>query len=150
MNKVQYKEDLTGLQFGTLRVVGRAPGYENENKMWHCVCECGRPNCKHNVIMRRGNLTRKTPWKLTCGANGNNAEKSARTKFEKGIAQKNSKTGIAGVSKSCQYPGMYRARISINGKRITKDNLTLDEAKLKRLELEELKRSVLNGTTVFI
>lgn len=146
---MQYQEDLTGLQFGTLHVISRAPGYENENKMWRCICECGRPNCKHDLIMRRGNLTRKTLWTLTCGARGNNAAKSARTKFEKGVVQKNSKTGVAGVSKSCNHPGMYRARISIYGRRITYDNLTFDKAKEKRRELEELKRNVLNGTIVF-
>lgn len=128
MSAIQYPDDLTGMQFGTLTVIGRASGYENENKMWLCRCDCGRINCKGKVVMRRGNLTRKTSWKLTCGAAGNNAVQSAKTKLDNGVVQKNSRTGIPGVNHSIRHPGMYRARMCISGNRLTKDNLTFDEA----------------------
>lgn len=136
--KVEYPKNLTQLQFGALTVLSRATGYENENKMWLCKCDCGRPNCKGTVIMRRGNLTRKVNWKLTCGADGKDVSQTVKTKFEKGIVQKNSKTGIPGVNHSSKYPGMYRARICLSGKRITKDNLSFADAITTRKAWEQL------------
>lgn len=125
-------EDLTGRKFGALTAVRKVDGYKNENKMWLCKCDCGQPNCKKWVVMRRGNLTRRTGWMLTCGTRGVNAVQSARTKLVNGVVQSNSRTGIPGVNHSCKYPGMYRARMCINGRRLTSDNLTFDEAVKKR------------------
>lgn len=138
-----YPDDLTGLVFGKLTVIGRASGYENENKMWRCKCGCGRPNCKGVVTMRRGNLTRKTDWELTCGAQGNNAKKSAETKLKNGVVQKNSRTGIPGVNHSCKYPGRYRPRISFNNKRLTKDNLSFEEAVATRKAREAMREAMM-------
>lgn len=136
--KQEYPKDLSGLWFGTLHVIGPVGGYKNENSMWRCECSCGHPNCKKTVDVRRGNLTRKTKWKLTCGAHSNNIAKTVKTKFDKGVVQKNSRTGIPGVNHSADYPGMYRARISVANKRITIDNLTFAEAKLVRYEWEKM------------
>lgn len=140
MKRIEYPDDLAGYRFGTLTVLGRAPGYENENKMWLCRCECGRPECKGTVVVRRGNLTRRTSWKLTCGANGNNAEQSAMTKLLVGTVQKNSRTGYPGVNHSCCFPGLYRARISVHNDRFTVDGLTLHEALLVRGAWEIMAR----------
>ncbi len=142
MNK--YPDDLTGLKFGTLTVLGRADGYEYENTKWLCKCECGRRNCKKSVIMRRGSLTRKTDWKLTCGASGNNAEQSAKTKFENGTVQKNSRTGVTGVNHSQAYPGRYQARMCVTkNKRLKEDNLSFRDAVITRKAWESMKRAML-------
>lgn len=139
---MKYPDNLTGMKFGALAVLGRAPGYENENKMWECACECGRPNCKKKIVMRRGNLTRKTDWTLTCGAQGNNAKQSATTRLKNCVVQKNSKTGIPGVNHSCKSPGRYRARICLNGKRLTIDNLSFEEAVAARRAWEAMMKAV--------
>jgi len=133
-----YPKDLSGLQFGALRVIGPVEGTKDENSMWRCECSCGHPNCKKTVDVRRGNLTRATNWKLTCGAHSNNIVQTVKTKFGKKVVQKNSKTGITGVNHSVKFPGMYRARICINNKRITMDNLAFADAKLVRCAWEKM------------
>lgn len=139
---MRYPDDLTGMKFGKLVVLWRAKGYENENKMWRCKCFCGRPNCKGIVVLRRGNLTRKTDWELTCGAAGNNAVQSAKTKLETGVVQRNSKTGIAGVNHSCDYEGRFRARICFRKNRLTKDNLSFEEAVAMRTAWEMMVKYI--------
>lgn len=139
---MRYPDDLTGMKFGTLEVIGRADGYENENKMWECRCDCGRPNCKGIVVLRRGNLTRKTGWLLTCGAAGNNAKQSAKTKLETGVVQSNSRTNVPGVNHSCNYEGRYRARICFGGRRLTADNRSFEEAVAMREAWEMMVKNI--------
>uniref|UniRef100_A0AAU8B5K3 Post-SET domain-containing protein n=1 Tax=Dulem virus 33 TaxID=3145751 RepID=A0AAU8B5K3_9CAUD len=136
---IKCPDDLTGAKFGALTVVRRAPGHENENTLWLCRCDCGMENCKGTVIVRRGNLTRKADWVITCGAQGNNADQTAKTKFERGVVQKNSKTGITGVNSSSLYPGKYRARMCISKKkRLVVDNLSFREAVVARKAWESM------------
>lgn len=134
---MEYPKDITGFIFGTLKVIKPVYGNKNENSLWLCECSCSRENCKKTVTMRRGNLTRKTNWTITCGAQGGFAEKSAETKLKTGVIQKNSTTGISGVNRSTDYPGMYRARISYKDKRITKDNLSEHDAMIYRMAFED-------------
>lgn len=141
-----YHEDLTGLKFGKLTVLGMAPGYVSENKMWRCKCECGRENCKKTVVLRRGNLTRKVPWVLTCGAGPSGGINSVKAKLKNGVVQKNSKTGVTGVSFSLKYPGKYRARMDFGGNRRNKDNLSFEEAVQIRSGWEDEKKNILGLT----
>lgn len=140
---MKYPKDLTGMTFGKISVLGRAPGYEHENKMWLCKCECGRKECKETFVMRRGNLTRTVPWTLTCGAGSQGGKLSADSKLKNGSVQKNSRTGIPGVNHSFKYPGKYRARMCMpDGKRKNRDNLDFETAVTTRKiwENEEKER----------
>lgn len=57
--------DLTGQQFGQLKVLGRAPDYVSSNGrrkiMWHCACDCGN----ENVVVRGDDL--RSGHTKTCG-----------------------------------------------------------------------------------
>lgn len=57
--------DLTGQQFGKLKVLGRAPDYVSSNGrrkiMWHCVCDCGN----EDVVVRGEDL--RSGHTKTCG-----------------------------------------------------------------------------------
>lgn len=93
------------------------------------------------VVVRRGLLTRETCSKQSCGADyKSTAPDSAKTKLFKRSIQKNSKTGITGVS---LYGGKYRARMDVFGERLEKTGLTLNEAVLVRESWEELKKIIL-------
>lgn len=46
--------DLTGLRFGRLVVVVRAPTRRGTNAFWHCVCDCGRTKDVLGISLRNG------------------------------------------------------------------------------------------------
>lgn len=65
---VQIKKDLTGLQFGRLKVISRADDYVSANgkcvAQWLCECECEEHN---RIVVRGGNLTRTNNPTKSCG-----------------------------------------------------------------------------------
>lgn len=145
--KKEFPKDLTGLRFGYLTVVGRYPGKKSDNSLWVCHCTCGEQNCKRFTVMRRGLLTRNSRKNLSCGAKNNgisgNAKTASETKLFTGIAQKNSKTQILGVSPCSTRPWLFRARIDVFGKRLEKSGLSLRDAILVRDSWEQMKKAII-------
>nr|WP_300168063.1 hypothetical protein [uncultured Flavonifractor sp.] len=140
----EYPEDITGLTFGYLTVIGKYLGEKNANSLWVCACGCGSPRCKKIVVVRRGLLTRKNCSKKTCGANYNNtAFKASKTKLLTGKIQKNSTTNVTGVTK--EPGGKYRSRIDICGKRIEVNGLSFENAVMVRNAWEQMKKAILFG-----
>src|SRR5271169_4122304 len=45
-------KDLTGLRYGRLTVVSRAPN--NSAVSWHCKCDCGKTTISNGQSLRRG------------------------------------------------------------------------------------------------
>ena len=65
---VQIKKDLTGLQFGRLKVICRADDYITTSgrcvAQWLCECDCEQHNL---IVVRGGNLTKTNNPTRSCG-----------------------------------------------------------------------------------
>jgi hypothetical protein len=55
--------DLSGREFGRLRVTGAADLYQGKRLRWSCVCECGTTTTVYGESLRRGDT-------LSCGCLG--------------------------------------------------------------------------------
>jgi hypothetical protein len=58
--------DMTGMTFGSLTVVRRAPKESRKDPKWECLCACGRTHITRGVSLRKGDTR-------SCGCvNGSN------------------------------------------------------------------------------
>src|SRR5713101_1171101 len=49
--------DLTGMRFGRLVVIGRADNDKNGSAQWHCRCDCGEKRVVRGSDLRNGHST---------------------------------------------------------------------------------------------
>jgi hypothetical protein len=71
--------DLTGMRFGHLLVLERAPNARsNRAARWYCKCDCGRSTVSHGSSLRNG-TARSCGWKHGHAARGPNRSRTYTT-----------------------------------------------------------------------
>lgn len=135
--------DLTGKMFGYLEALYPINGeISNHNTMWMCHCH----NCGKKVPVKRSHLTRTAqPHQKSCGCLiGREPKRGGAniSRIKKETPDKNSKTGIRGVSADSDKNG-FRTRMGFRGNTVEITGFsTIEEAAEVRKMLED---ELING-----
>ncbi len=147
-NKTSHRnaiEDLSGRRFGKLTVLEQTDRRSGYSVVWKCKCDCG-----NTTFVSARNL--KSGGTVSCGchrremavknlakdprANLGIVDKTNLSKIASGKPQRNSTTGVRGVTRLPD--GRYEAYIHLKGKRFRIGRYsTLDEAHVEREKAEE-------------